>query len=388
MNSDYEDGYHSIVSVRFATGSSDRVIANYLTVNGSKGSTSYVSSSAGSWAAAETAKQWIVDDHRIDANVKQSFKDPPVLVATDRISNTSRIILDPNPQLKDVDLGDVSVFQWKDKNGRDWIGGLYKPSAYIRGQSYPLVIQTHGFSRTEFRPGGPYATAFAAQELAASGILVLQVEDCPYSQSPDEGPCNVAGYEAAVEQLASKGIVDPNRVGIVGFSRTCYYVMEALTTSTLHFKAASITDGVTQSYLQYITDIDTGGGAAPDMNAVIGARPFGAGLQLWFKRSPEFNMDKVTTPLQVVTSGRPYLVFMWEAYASLRLLNKPVDLILLAEDTHVLTNPAVRMASQGGTVDWFLFWLKGEENPDPAKAEQYKRWRGLRELQQQDDNEL
>jgi len=74
--------------------------------------------------------------------------------------------------------------------------------------------------------------------------------------------------------------------------------------------------------------------------------------------------------------------------AALRLLNKPVDLILLTEDTHVLTNPAVRMASQGGTVDWFLFWLKGEENPDPAKAEQYKRWRGLRELQQQDDNEF
>jgi hypothetical protein len=26
--------------------------------------------------------------------------------------------------------------------------------------------------------------------------------------------------------------------------------------------------------------------------------------------------------------------------------------------------------------------LKGEENPDPAKAEQYKRWRELRKLQE------
>jgi hypothetical protein len=83
----------------------------------------------------------------------------------------------------------------------------------------------------------------------------------------------------------------------------------------------------------------------------------------------------------VVASGRPYLVFMWEAYAALRLLKKPVDLILLAEDTHVLTNPAVRMASQGGTVDWFLFWLKGEEDFSPAKATQYARWRELRKLQ-------
>ena len=72
---------------------------------------------------------------------------------------------------------------------------------------------------------------------------------------------------------------------------------------------------------------------------------------------------------------------MWEPYAALRHLGKPVDLIVLAGGTHVLTNPAQRMASQGGTVDWFRFWLKGEEDPDPAKAAQYARWRELRSLQ-------
>jgi hypothetical protein len=39
------------------------------------------------------------------------------------------------------------------------------------------------------------------------------------------------------------------------------------------------------------------------------------------------------------------------------------------------------MVSQGGSVDWFCFWLKNEEDPDPAKAEQYARWRDLRKLQ-------
>lgn len=76
---------------------------------------------------------------------------------------------------------------------------------------------------------------------------------------------------------------------------------------------------------------------------------------------------------------------MWEPYAALRYLNKPVDLIVLGEGTHVLTNPAQRMVSQGGTVDWFRFWLKEEEDPDPAKAEQYDRWRELRNLQQEDE---
>jgi len=42
------------------------------------------------------------------------------------------------------------------------------------------------------------------------------------------------------------------------------------------------------------------------------------------------------------------------------------------------------MASQGGTVDWFRFWLKSEEDPEPAKAEQYIRWRELRKLHEED----
>jgi hypothetical protein len=59
-------------------------------------------------------------------------------------------------------------------------------------------------------------------------------------------------------------------------------------------------------------------------------------------------------------------------------MKKPVDVVMLNSDEHTLTNPAVRMASQGGSVDWFRFWLKGEENSDPAKADQYKRWHDLR----------
>jgi hypothetical protein len=29
-------------------------------------------------------------------------------------------------------------------------------------------------------------------------------------------------------------------------------------------------------------------------------------------------------------------------------------------------------------VDWYSFWLKGEEDPDSAKAEQYVRWKKMR----------
>jgi len=87
----------------------------------------------------------------------------------------------------------------------------------------------------------------------------------------------------------------------------------------------------------------------------------------------------------VVGEGPRSLLFMWEPYAGLHYLQKPVDLIMLKTDEHVLTNPAVRLASQGGSVDWFRFWLQDYEDPDPAKAGQNARWRELRKLQAEND---
>jgi len=85
--------------------------------------------------------------------------------------------------------------------------------------------------------------------------------------------------------------------------------------------------------------------------------------------------------------GSPAVLGGWEPYAALRYLNKPVDLILLPLGSHVMTNPAQRLTSETINVDWFRFWLKGEEDSDPTKAEQYKRWRELRKLQEAQDAE-
>ncbi len=385
--SGWEDGVHFAVRGRFASGTTQRVTVDYWELDASKGSTSYVRSEGGSWVVAARAKGWTDQNNQVRLDVKESFTDPPVLLATDETTKTSRVILDPNPHLKGIALGEASVYRWKDKTGRDWVGGLYKPPDYAPGQRYPLVLQTHGFFETLFRPDGIFPTAFAARELVAVGVLVLQVPDCPFTTNPEEGACNVAGYESGVEQLVSDGLVDRDRVGIIGFSRTCYYVLEALTRGGQHFKAASITDGINFGYLEYMATIDMKGNGVPnEANRVVGASPFGEGLQQWVKRSPEFNMDKVTAPLQVVANGRLGVLFMWEPYACLRFLNKPVDMMVLRQGTHVLTNPAERMASQAGTVDWFRFWLKGEEDPDPAKAEQYTRWHELRKLQEKNEN--
>ncbi|HET6929218.1 MAG TPA: hypothetical protein VFI45_02770 [Candidatus Acidoferrum sp.] len=383
----WEDDYHHIDAVHFVKGDSRQIEILYHTIDGTKGFTRYEHTAFGEWITATTTGNGMSDsDGPVDISIKETFRDPPVLVATDRRTKVSRTILDPNPQLKDIDLGNADIYKWKDKRGRDWVGGLYEPSDFTQGYPYPLVIQTHGFNENAFRPDGIYPSGNAARELAAVGILVLQVPDCPYSIDIDEAQCNVEGYAAAVQQLVKDGLADPDRIGISGFSRSCYYVLSALAMSSLKLRAASITDGFNVGYLQYVTSVDLAENRiAHEADALIGAPPIGRGLDLWFARSPVFNMENVTAPLLMFAIGAPKLLVMWEPYSILRYLNKPVDLIVISEGTHVLSNPSQRLISQGGSIDWFRFWLKSEEDPDPVKAEQYARWRGLRKLQEENE---
>jgi dipeptidyl aminopeptidase/acylaminoacyl peptidase len=388
-----ESGYRYITDVVFDRHNDSRVVVRYFTQPGMiAGTTTYVRSSEGAWSEA-LPDQATSNQPRFALSIQQSINDPPLLVIADMVGHVSRTVWDPNPHLKNLDLGEASVYGWQDKDGRDWIGGLYKPPGYVSSKRYPLVVQTHGLVKDQFIPSGLYTSGYAARELASAGILVIQIPDCPTIFTTEEASCNVAAYEHAVKKLVTEGLADPDRVGISGFSRSDYFTLAALTSGSVHYAAASINDGVDQGYLQYILGSDSnqrvgGDEEGADEEAVIGARPFGEGLKQWLKRSPTFNMDKVSTPLRsVIHGGAPGLLYVWEPYAALRYLNKPVDLIAIVSDEHILTNPAARMASQGGAVDWFRFWLQDYEDLSPAKAGQYKRWRALRKLQATQDTE-
>jgi dipeptidyl aminopeptidase/acylaminoacyl peptidase len=319
---------------------------------------------------------------------RESVNQPPQIVAEDQASGVSHVIWDPNPQLKDIELGPAEVIHWKDDAGYEWEAGLVKPPNYALGKRYPLVIQTHGFDKGQFLSSGSFTSAFAAQALAAQGIVVLQMGWNPNNfDTAKEGPDQVAGFESVVKKLAEEGIIDPARVGVIGFSRSVYHVLMAITTTEHLFAAASVTDGVTFGYFEYLFSVD--GGLEREADAINGGKPFDAeGLKNWLARSPEFNMERVRTPLLLLEPGAPTVFGDWEPYAALRYLKKPVDLIMLQAGSHVMTNPTQRLASETSNVDWFRFWLKGEEDADLAKAEQYVRWRELRKLQGQNRNDM
>ena len=379
-SSDVVDG-GSLRDVAFSDGRDDRISLKFAKAGGAESTgRDFVLLGNGMWTLAQEFAT-LGPTGAITLEVRQDLNERPVLWARDARSGKAMTLWDPNPQLDQVALGKVSVYRWTDESGRQWEGGLYLPPDHRPGQRHPLVIQTHGFARHDFRSAGTFPSAFAAQPLAASGIVVVQVADCPIRETEDEGPCQVRGYRALVERLADEGLIDRDKVGIVGFSRTCYYVLEALTDDKLRLAAAANADGLNAGYFQYLYSVNISMNAgARGFERMNGARPFGEGLKVWLEKSPLFRSDRIKAPLLETAFGEKGLMIMWEPLAVLRYQNKPVDLILLDTQEHVLTKPSARMASQGSTVDWFRFWLQGYEDTDPAKAEQYARWHKLREM--------
>ena len=48
----------------------------------------------------------------------------------------------------------------------------------------------------------------------------------------------------------------------------------------------------------------------------------------------------------------------------LQQLEKPVEFTWLPNSEHAPLRPQERLAAQGGTVDWFTFWLSNQHDPD------------------------
>lgn len=333
------------------------------------------------WNKVESSS---VDDHELGLSVYQDLNRPPVLIAARSRSQESNLIWDPNPQLATVALGKASLYTWQDKEGRSRRGILVFPPDYVPGKRYPLVVQTHGFEPNKFFADGIYTTGSGGRALCGRGMIVLQTEQYSKTEDPRrDAEIEMEAFQSAIDQLSNDGVIEPKRVGIIGFSFTVYHTLYALTHYPNLFAAASITDGNDLSYWLYLlwTDIPFAQQMAETANG--GVKPFGKeGLTKWQESAPGFNLDRVQSPLLISCLEEGTLVGTWDIYGGLRTLQKPVDLLWLRNEDapHVLVQPHHRYLSQQTAVDWFDFWLNGYEDPNPEKAAEYVRWRELRKL--------
>ncbi len=309
--------------------------------------------------------------------VRQSPNERPVLVAEDRQTGTRKEVLDPNPWLAHIKLGRVEEISWTPKGKPAWHGMLFYPVDYRQGQRYPLVMQMHGMRPAEFSLDG-YVRNFAAQPLAARDIMVLQIaEDRSLRDvitTPQEWPAVRAGLEGAIDELDARGLIDRTRVGTVGWSRTGPHTGYALTHSSYPFAAAVMLNSSDFGWFAYFTWDD-----AREFDLDYGGAPFGKEMKSWLETVPSFNLERLRTPVLLMNAHS--VLGHWDWYAALRRLAKPVEYWVLPDGEHDVFKVGQRKLVNTLTVDWFDFWLNGREAGDPAKAEQYRRWRALREQQ-------
>jgi hypothetical protein len=318
----------------------------------------------------------------LEISVRQSLNEAPVLWLADKRTGQSKPLWNPNPQFGHLQFGSASVYHWRDKNNNEWKGGLVTPVGYIPGRRYPLVIQVYGFNDSEFLTDGSFPTAFAARELASDGIVALQIpRRIPHGLDLAAATDELAGIESAIDQLENEGLVDSHRVGLVGFSASCWYVEYAMINAPLRFAAATLADGIDMSYMQYRLWGVSSPNIEQESENLIGAKPVGVGLKRWIELAPGFHLDRVKTPLRIETITSISILGEWEIYSSLKQQKKPVDLIYFPDGQHIHQKPLERLASQQGDVDWFRFWLQDYEDPDPSKRVEYRRWREMRALQ-------
>ena len=345
---------------------------------------------AAKWQMRQISREQAAPRLPLAVRLEQGLNEPPKLVADDPNTKQTIVLMDLNPQFREMSFGRVEAFKWKSRDGAPWAAELYYPVGYVAGQKYPLVIQTHGERRDLFWIQGPFSTTNAAQPLANKGFFVLQMGwgDLYDKNSlntvnkafsgPGESPYFTTAAESAIEELARPGLIDRNRVGLSGFSRTVYEAEYMMTHSNYSIGAAVLADGIDFGYVGCVYYPVT----ESLCELMNGGVPWGESLANWQKASPPMLLDRVHTPLLMQSISGP--LGEWEIYAGLQWLKKPVELInFYPEGEHELVRPRQKLLSEQSAVDWYCFWLKGEEDPDPAKAEQYKRWRELRKLEEE-----
>jgi dipeptidyl aminopeptidase/acylaminoacyl peptidase len=334
-----------------------------------------VHASTGKLRTIENA-DWPRDETPLKISVREDRNTPPKIYVGSQPD--SRLLLDLNPWLNSVDLAHVDVVEWQTTDARRVNGELFLPRDYVVGRRYPLVIQTHGFAPDRFLIDGPFdSSAFAAQALAARGLLVLQMDyGRSVANTTSEGPTEMAAYEGAIDELDKRGLIDRERVGIVGFSRTVFQVGYALTHSKYRFRAATLVDGIDAGYLQYL-------GFGPGDNVHLnGGQPFGDGLKLWLANSPAFQLANVRTPVRLEAHGCSHgILGSWEWFAILSDLGRPVELAYVPDAPHIVVRPREKLACEAELVDWFSFWLGSEAQNSLESTEQGRRWEELRKKQ-------
>jgi dipeptidyl aminopeptidase/acylaminoacyl peptidase len=303
---------------------------------------------------------------------------PPQIALLDTAMGTTRILANLNPGFQSLWLSPPERIEGTNRFGESWFAYLVKPLDYKLGMRYPLVVTTYR-SGDYFLRGGS-GDENPIQVYAANGFAVLcfdvgwnrNIRAGDFEEKVQDWASPTASLDAAIHILVAEGIIDPERVGVAGFSHGEEIAGYAVTHT--HLFQAAIGAAFYDPCFYYLGG--TGWWSVFETWG-LGGWPEGGAKSNWRLLAMSLNADRIETPILENASDTEYLIYL-PVYRSLVDLRKPVELYLYPKELHVRNQPKHRYEIYERNLDWFLFWLKDLERTDRQKEDQYRRWRELR----------
>ena len=310
---------------------------------------------------------------------------PKQIAVLDLARGSVEELVDLNPEFRNLTLSQPERIEGINRYGDKWFAHLVKPLNYEPGKRYPTILTTYRSGDYFLR--GASGDENPVQVYAAHGFAVLsfdmgrdryaQIKEGDFQDFLIAVSSPVASMEMGIRKGVEVGIVDPERVGVSGYSRGTEQVAYAISHTKL-FRAASGATASTSPCLYYMS---------PDYVRRIltayglGGWPDGVARSRWMMFATPLNADRIQTPL-LNNDPDSEVLFDLPLYTALRELKKPVELFIYPNELHHINQPKHRYQVYERNLDWFKFWLKSEQDQEPGKEEQYQRWDVLRKLQE------
>lgn len=269
-----------------------------------------------------------------------------------------------NEPLKNRPKAKVEVLRWKGARDEEVEGLLYYPHEYRAGKKFPLVVMLHG---------GPALADFDVwyetwshphNLLAARGAFVFEVN---YHGSSNYGlkwaesiagkylDLEVPDIEKGVDALIERGLADPERLGIMGWSNGGILTADILTRTT-RYKAASVMAATVEQASDWGS---TKYGAAFDQY-YLGDTPFKSPA-LYVRKSAFYRMDKVRTPTILFCGADDPIVGVQQSWLSYRALQQngkvPVRFLIFPGEGHGLEQLTHQRRKVKEELAWFDKYL-------------------------------
>jgi dipeptidyl aminopeptidase/acylaminoacyl peptidase len=296
-------------------------------------------------------------DGRSSAVVRQSFAQPPEVWAGE-IGDWKQITK-RNASLRPAWGKSVSL-HWTTDIGPVQ-GWLTYPATFDPSRKYPLVVRVHGGPSWAVIPYWPTRWDFA-MALPSQGYFVLQPNfRGSYGQGEKYTAANVKdfGYGdlrdvmAGIDGAIQAAPIDPDRLGITGWSYGGYMAMWAVT-QTNRFRASVAGAGIS-NWLSYYGENKVDQWLIPFMGTSVYDNP-----EAYAKSSPISFIKQVKTPTLVVvgdSDGECPPPQSYEFWHALKTLGVPTRLVIYPHEGHHFGDAVHSRDMIERSVGWFNQYL-------------------------------